>query len=133
MCKGILLETQYFPPIQYFSKLLAYPTIFLEQHENYLKGSYRNRCHIVGANGMQRLSIPLQRGKNEQLPIREVRISYSENWQNQHWTSIRSAYGRAPFFEYFADDVERFFKKKYHFLFDLNEALLAFMLTTLQI
>ena len=130
---SILLELHYFPSVQYFSKLLAYPNVFIEQHENYLKGSYRNRCHIAGANGLQRLSIPLKRGKNEQLSIRDVRISYDENWQSQHWISIRSAYGRAPFFEYFADEIQPFFEKKPNFLFDWNWDLLMLMVDLLQL
>lgn len=131
--QSILLELHYFPSVQYFSKFLTYPNILIEQHENYLKGSYRNRCHIAGANGLQRLSIPLKRGKNEQLSIRKVRISYDENWQSQHWTSIRSAYGRAPYFEYFADEIQPFFQKQYEYLFDFNWDLLMLMMDLLQL
>ena len=113
MEKSILLEIQYLPSLQYVSKLLQCPKIYLEQHENYSKGSYRNRCHIAGAQGLQRLSIPLEGGKHQQQPIREVRISNDESWQSQHWTSIKSAYGKSPFFEHYADVFLPFYKKEY--------------------
>ena len=96
----LLIEAQYLPSIQFFSKLTRFSTLLLEAHENYQKGSYRNRCHIAGANGLMRLSIPLRKGKNEQLPIQKTLISYDEPWITQHWQSIRSAYGNAPFFPY---------------------------------
>lgn len=131
--QNILLELHYLPSIQYFSKFLAHPTVFIEQHENYLKGSYRNRCYIVGANGLQRLSIPLKSGKNERQAIRDVQIAYTENWQTQHWTSIRSAYGRAPYFEYFADEIQPFFQKKPTFLYDFNWHLLMLLVDILQL
>jgi len=117
---SILLELQYLPPIQYFTKLIRHKTLFLEQCEHYQKGSYRNRCHIATANGLQRLSIPLKKGKNEQQRIREVRIAYDEHWQAKHWQSIRSAYGNAPFFEFYSDVLEPFYSKNYRFLFDWN-------------
>ena len=119
----ILLELQYLPPIQYFTKLYHH-TVYLEQHENYRKGTYRNRCHIASANGLLRLSIPLQKGKNQRQPIQNVRIAYDQPWQSQHWSSIQSAYGNAPFFEYYVDELQPFFKKKYEFLWDWNLDLL---------
>jgi len=121
---AILLELQYLPPVQYFTKVLHYNTIYIEAQEHYVKGSYRNRCHIASANGLLRLSIHLEKGKNEQQSIREVRISYKENWQHWHWEGIKSAYGKSPFFEHYADAIEPFYQKQYEFLFDWNWDLL---------
>ncbi len=120
----ILLELQYLPPVQYFTKLLHYPLVLVEAQEHYMKGTYRNRCHIAGANGLLRLSIHLEKGKNEQQPIREVRMSYRENWQHWHWEGIKSAYGKSPFFEHYADAIEPFYHQQYEFLFDWNWDLL---------
>lgn len=120
----ILLETAYLPPLQYMSKWMLHQCVCLEQHEHYQKGSYRNRCHIAGPNGVLRLSIPLQQGKNQQQPIREVAIAYHEPWQHQHWQSIQTAYGNAPFFEFYADALRPFFERRYERLFDFNCALL---------
>lgn len=116
----ILIELHYFPTIQYFSKFFSHPNLILEQHENYVKRSYRNRAHIATANGLLRLSIPLEKGKNQQQSIREVRISYDENWQTKQWTAICSAYGNAPFFEYYVDDFKPLFEEKTPFLFEHN-------------
>ena len=129
----LLIELQYLPPIQYFVKLIQLVDVRLEAHENYAKGTYRNRCHIAGANGLQRLSIPLKKGKNRQQPIREVAISYDQNWQSEHWHSIKSAYGNSPFFEYYADELRPFFKQKYELLWDWNKDLLDKMIALLGI
>ncbi len=126
--KHILLELQYLPPVQYFSRLASYPVVYLEQHEHYAKGSYRNRCHIAGVNGVQRLSIPLRKGKNQQQSIREVQISYDEHWPSHHWHAIRSAYGNSPYFVHYADALEPVLKKKKEFLWDLNLELLQLMM-----
>lgn len=128
----ILLETQYLPPIQYFTKLASGEPVYIEQWEHYQKGTYRNRCHIAAANGLTRLTIPLIKGKNEQQAIREVRIAYFEPWQRQHWQSIRSAYGNSPFFEFYADALQPFYEKPFPFLFDFNLELLQTLLKLLR-
>ena len=122
--KEILIELQYLPSIHYVSKLLGASKVWIEQHENYTKGSYRNRCHLANSQGLLRLSIPLLGGKHQQQSIRDVTISNTENWQSQHWIAIQSAYGKSPFFEFYADLIRPFYQKKYKFLWDWNWDLL---------
>ena len=118
------LELHYLPCFEYFSKLNQGIPIILEQHENFKKGSYRNRCYFAGANGIQRLTIPLEKGRNNKKPIREVRIFNEENWQAQHWQSIQSAYGNSPFFEFYSDEIKPFYEQKFDLLWDFNWQLL---------
>lgn len=120
---SLLIESQYLPPCSYFSLLRQYEVVYIEQHEHYKKGSYRNRCHIAGANGPLRLSVPLQKGKHQQTAVRDVRIDNKNNWQRQHWESIKSAYGNAPFFEFYADYFQPCYEQSFDFLFDWNQAL----------
>jgi hypothetical protein len=127
--KEALLSLHYLPNIQYFSKFLLHDKVWIEQQEHYQKGSYRNRLQIAAANGPLRLSIPLVKGKHRQQNIREVRIAHHELWPQQHWQSIQSAYGNAPFFEHYSDILQPFFSKKYTFLFDFNLELLQSLLS----
>jgi WbqC-like protein family len=128
----ILLETQYFPPIAYFSTLLQADSIVLEACEHFQKGSFRNRCYIATSMGVHTLSVPLKKGKNTQQPIREVAISYDAPWQKQHWQALRTAYGSAPFWEHYSPVLEKFFTHKYSFLFDLNFEILESILKILK-
>jgi len=102
--------------------------VAIDATEHYQKGGLRNRCYIAGPNGVQRLSIPLEKGKHQQTPIREVRISYEIPWQRQHWRSLQAAYGNAPYFEHYADDICAFFERKWVFLFDLNTEIQVLVL-----
>ncbi|MCH2042904.1 MAG: WbqC family protein [Saprospiraceae bacterium] len=131
--KEILIELQYLAPIQYYSKLLLFDQVWIEQQEHYRKRSFRNRCNIGTAQGSLSLSIPLKKGKHEQMPIREVRVDNDASWQKIHWRSIRTAYGKAPFFEFYAGELIEFYQKKYEFLFDFSWDLQEFMLTTIGI
>lgn len=123
-----ILPLFYLPPVSWCAAAWNSEDVYIEACENYQKGSLRNRCHIAGPNGAQRLSIPLVKGKHQQTPIREVRIAYDEPWQRQHWRTVKTAYGNAPFFEHYAGDLAPFYEKRCEFLFDFNLDLLALIL-----
>ena len=123
-----LLATAYWPPVQYFTKLVGESVFYLEQHENYQKQSYRNRCVIYAANGPTPLIIPVVKTTGEKMPIRDVRIDYAMAWQRTHWKAIVSAYRSSPFFEYYEDDFRPFYEKEERFLFDFNEKILRLAL-----
>lgn len=118
MDKSILLELHYLGSLPYYSKLLLHPQVWIEQQEHYRKGSFRNRCYIATANGVLPLSIPLLKGKHQQAPVKEVAIDNNSNWQQQHWRSIKTAYGNSPFFEYYAEELLQLYQQPYHSLFD---------------
>lgn len=118
-----ILATAYLGPIQYYQKLIQYPSCIIEQHEHFIKQTYRSRCDIYSPNGILTLSIPLEK-RNKRQAVKDVKISYEYNWQHLHWRSFESSYRRSPFFEYFEDDLRPFYEdKKFDFLIDLNQAL----------
>jgi WbqC-like protein family len=128
----VIFSTSYFPPTAWFASAnqavaIGGQGILMEQHEHFQKGTIRNRCSIAGPNSIQTLSIPLQKGKNQQQPITEVRVAYQEPWQRQHWRTICAAYGSAPYFPYFRDELEVIFAQKHTFLFDLNLETIQFL------
>ncbi|HYG19618.1 MAG TPA: WbqC family protein [Ohtaekwangia sp.] len=125
--KTVLAETQYLPPIAYFAAIQGASEIVIERHEHYMKQSYRNRCHIRAVSGRENLIIPLT-GKHGKTVITQVKIDYSQKWLNNHWRTVQSAYRNAPFFEYYADELEKVLFQKMTFLYDLNMALLSMCL-----
>jgi hypothetical protein len=121
----------YLPNINWLQNFVKHqPRI--EAHENFVKSTCRNRCEIAGANGKQILPIPLEGGRDHHRLYREVRISYHEDWQKKHWQSIRSAYGSAPFFEFYADRFQPFYERRYELLFDFNMDMLKTVLVALK-
>ena len=116
---SVLLSTTYFGPIQWYQKLHRMPCI-IEQHDHFVKQTYRNRCVIATANGTQTLTVPIERYDGMKCAMRDIRISDHGNWRHLHWNALVSAYGETPFFEFYADDLRPFFEKQHTFLFDLN-------------
>jgi hypothetical protein len=100
--------------------LYNFSNIVFEQYESYQKMSFRNRCRIVGAEGVIDLSIPLVRGRDQKALMKEVRISADQSWQSQHWKTIVSCYSRSPWFEFYRDELEGLYRKQWDFLLDWN-------------
>ncbi len=128
---GIVLELHYLPTLEYFTALLHYGAVHLEGGETFQKQTGRNRCQILTAQGVDTLIVPVLEGRSH-VPIREARIDYGQPWVNRHWRAIRTAYGKAPFFEHYGEGYEAVYQKKPAFLFDLNLELLTICLRQLR-
>jgi len=115
-----LLPISYFGPIEEYALLAQNNSATYEVKEHFVKQSYRNRCHIYGANGEMRLTVPLVMKSREKTPMDQIKISYSDKWQAQHWKTIVSAYKNAPFFEHYEEDLLKFFLTEFEYLKDLN-------------
>lgn len=129
--KSALVELHYLPSLEYFCALQQFDMIELEGCEHYVKQSYRNRCYINTAQGVEMLIVPLT-AKHGKTLTKDVRIDYSKKWQNNHWRTIESAYRKAPYFEYYFDDLRTILYRNHDFLFDLNLELLSFCLNSIR-
>ena len=132
MLSNSLLSTAYLAPIKYYAILLQKPNCNIELYEHFVKQSVRNRCDIYTANGKSRLTIPKVRKGSSKTIIKEIKISYKQNWQKEHWTTIKSASQSSPFFEYYQNDLQPFFKDEEELLFKFNQKLQKVILELLQ-
>lgn len=122
-----LLSITYFGPVQWYQKLYRHKEVLLEQHETFAKQTYRNRCHIATAQGVQALTVPVVHDR-EAYTTGTVRISDHGNWRHLHWQAITSAYSDSPFFEYYEDELRFFFTERcWERLFDFNLAIMLKM------
>ena len=127
-----IIDLQYLPQPKYFAMFLAHPDLELDGYEHFVKQTFRNRCRILTANGIDELSIPVL-GGNKKILSKDIRIDHSQKWLNRNWRALQSAYGKAPFFEYYAEELFVVYQKKHNFLFDLTHELLTQCLDFLQI
>lgn len=127
----ILLPIFYLPPISWFSVFLNQDNeISFEKFENFPKQTYRNRAEIYGANGKLPLIIPIKHtGKRE---LKDIQISFAEDWQKLHWKSIKTAYQSTPYFEYYEDNLKTIFDEKIDSLLEFNIKALKVVLNILK-
>ena len=127
----VLIETHYLPSVAYFAAVHQTDGILLERHEHFTKQTYRNRCRINTASGEQQLIVPVT-SKHGKVAITDVRLDFTQKWLNNHWRTVQSAYGKAPFYEYYSNDLHDVLFQKAEFLYDLNFRLLSMCLKWLR-
>lgn len=120
-----VLYSSYFAPIEYYSVMMKYGGMTVDVGEHYVKRSYRNKCSILSANGVMALTVPLSRSSSDDADLthaamKDLKVSYDDNWRHVHWQSLVSAYNMSPFFEYYEDDIKPLFERKFDYLVDLN-------------
>jgi len=128
-----IFSISYIGSIRYWSHLVTARKVVMEQHCHFGRQTYRNRCNILAANGVLPLSIPIVKPDRGTTTTRDAQISYDTPWLQSHWRSIVSAYNGSPFFEFYADDYEKIYSKKFKFLWDLNMELLETVMDNLEL
>ncbi len=117
--QNIILPIFYLPPISWFSEYInTENNVILEQFETFPKQTYRNRTNIFGANGRLSLIIPVR--NTEKKLMKDIEISYQENWRKSHWKSIESAYKSSPYFEFYEDKFRVLYQQEEKYLLDFN-------------
>lgn len=122
-----------FPPIVWWRTMLPYAEVTLDVQDRFRKMSFSNRYCIATANGPLLLTVPVVGGRSAKLPMTDIRIDYKQDWQKQHWGSLFSAYGRAPFFEHYGPALEQIIRKKNILLAELNLAALQWIVQELNL
>lgn len=110
-----------FGNILWYTLYLRDDSVVIENHENYLKQTYRNRYEILGPNGKLPLSLPIKGIGIEKVPYSEVKMDGS-SWEQIHIRSLNTAYNSSPFFEHYKDDLFALFENHQNRLFEFNLA-----------
>jgi hypothetical protein len=101
--RSIALPGFIFPSVPYCLLLQQFNcTIDLGAH--YVKQSERNHFWILGANGPQKISLPVESKKGIPTQTGAIQISPG-NWSKNQMTAIQSAYGKSAFYFYFKEEL----------------------------
>jgi len=120
-----IIDCQFLPCINWFKISIDQKYLNFDIYERWKKMSFGNRCTLLGGGGLIQLSVPVEKGRDQKALFRDIKISYLENWQLKFWRTIVSCYNRAPFFEFYKDELQETLMKKHTFLMDLNMELIS--------
>ena len=128
-----LFTTAYFPSISYMARFLKEDAPVIEVWENYHKQTYRNRCRVMTANGVESLSVPVVKVNGNHTMTKDMIISPIEPWQHIHSRCLESAYKASPYFDHYYDYLKPIFEDHFERLIDLNDAALRAVLKMLKV
>jgi len=129
--RNLIIESHYLGSLEFYTLLQQAESIEINKTEIFKKQTYRNRCYISSANGVLKLVVPVNYSSLSRTE--EVTIAQGQRWKKDHWGAIYSAYGKAPFFDYFSEYFYSVIFKNHKYLIDLNQELLHLTLKLLQL
>lgn len=123
--KTLILPPAYCGSVRRYAAMAAFGNVVIDTERRYNKREKdTHRCTISGPNGVQRLTVPVEKPEEwHGTRISDVRVSSHGEWWNVHWGAICSAYGRTPYFEYYADDLLPAFTGRIDSLVELDAVI----------
>lgn len=103
----------------------------IELFETYPKQTFRNRCVVMSANGLQVLSVPVSKVFGNHTMTKDMKISYQTPWQQIHQRTFEASYKSSPYFDHYFPFLENLFNSKTETLIELNEKALHTILQLL--
>lgn len=91
------------------------------------KNYFQNRNKIRTKEGWMWLTVPVKKASLS-TSIKDIEISYNENWQKKYLKSLQIHYGKTPFFKTYYPKIEEIVLKNHTHLADLNIELLEWIL-----
>lgn len=122
-------QPAYLPWMGYIDKIARSDVFIYLDTVQFQKGSFQNRNKILSANGPQWLTVPVEtKGKLFDVPLKDLPIATSQNWQRKHAASLTQAYRKTPEFARVWADLEPYYTEPWDRLSDLCHAMLEMVL-----
>jgi len=126
-------QPTYLPWLGLFHKVALADTFVSFNGVQYLPRDWNNRNRIKTADGCVWLPVPVLTKGYREKPLRAIEINNHEPWRRKHWRAISFAYRKAPHFERYASFLEETYNREWHYLAELNDAMLRWFLQELGI
>ncbi len=102
-----ILQSNYIPWKGYFDIIGLVDEFIIYDEVQYTKNDWRNRNRIKSATGTQWITIPVYQ-RSLQQKISETKVS-TNNWGIKNWNTLKTNYGRAPYFKLYSQPFEEFY------------------------
>ncbi|MBQ4230929.1 MAG: WbqC family protein [Salinivirgaceae bacterium] len=111
--------------VDYYARMAAFGRMAIDLSQPFNRHDHTSRrCEIVGPSGRQRLSVPTRKpSPGSRATIGDLEVDFILDWRRNHWGALFSAYGRSPFFEYYADRFHDVYERQFPRLADYCLAL----------
>lgn len=107
----------------YFYKYLLSDVFVVMDTVQYSKGTVINRVKVRGAAGPMWLTVPVVTGGRAGQPISAVELEPGADWKRVHLNTLRTYYGRTPFFSRYFPVIEEIYGAGITTLLELNDRL----------
>lgn len=119
-------QPHYLPWLGYLDKMAKADVFVVMDDLQYERENFQNRQRLKVNNGPTWLTVPLERGtQHDRICDKRITDSgcppeHKEHWQRRTWQTLRTHYGKAPFWSTYAAELEDVFTRRWEKLLDLD-------------
>ena len=120
-------QPSYLPWLGYLDKMAKADVFVVMDDLQYEAQNFQNRNRVKLNNGPAWLTVPLERhGQDERICDKRIQNGGSarEHWQRKTWLTLKTHYGRAPFFARYADELLEVYSRPWDRLVDVDAHVL---------
>ncbi|HHV72528.1 MAG TPA: WbqC family protein [Clostridia bacterium] len=126
-------QPNFLPWLGYFHKIMKSDLfIFLDNVQLPRGKSFCHRTAYKAGEKRGWLTVPVL-NKSKLVLIKEAKIANNQPWVRKHLGTIKSFYGKTPYFEKYYPDLQDIYGRNYERLIDLNVALINYVLSQLKV
>jgi hypothetical protein len=104
-------QPHYLPWLGYFAKWAAADMFVFLDTVQYEKNGWQNRNRIKTREGPRWLTVPVRAKLG--TPICEVTVDSSQSWRARHFATIENAYGGAPAWRRYRDELQALYDREW--------------------
>jgi hypothetical protein len=129
----VILQPSYIPWRGYFHQIQKADVFVYYDDVQFDKHGWRNRNRIKSPQGSQWLTIPVHSKGNvvERTAINQILMCNNQNWARKHWATLKQVYGKTPYFNKYASQLEDFYSQPPELLSDFTIALTIHLASSL--
>ena len=124
-------QPQSFPWLGFFAKIYSSDIFILLDNVQFKKNEFQNRNKIKINDDWKWFTVPVKY-KFGQL-IFEIEINNNSKWKKKHINTLKTVYGKTPYFEKYIHELINIYNNNYKYLSLFNIDLINWILSKLSI
>lgn len=115
-------QPNYLPYSGFFEKAFRSDVFILYDTTQFKKNDWQNRNKVCTKDGWMWVSMPILHNFGQK--ICEVRLDLRNNPLKKNWNTIKTIYGKAPYFKDYENSFAGIYGSGFEFISDLNTSLI---------
>ena len=121
MTACVISQPRFFPGLHYLHRMLVADIFVILDTVQYTPRHEENRTKVKTPQGAQWLTVPVNRKHREQRIV-DTTVEQSKPWATKAIKTLNLLYGKAPYYQPYAQEISELLSKPYDNLSQLNWA-----------
>lgn len=117
----VISQPRFFPGLHYLHRMMVADIFVIFDTVQFTPRHEENRAKLKTPQGFQWLTVPMRKISREQ-PILQTCIDNSQPWQRKAIKTLKTLYGKAPYYDTYAPEIVSILEAPYETLTQLDRA-----------